>query len=238
MLNVALLFLFAHGIAVDRWRDEGPDADAARGAGGGCGRDALRRASDDDGGGRLHQRTIRSSVRTFKLLAFVAVRRWLEHGPIDLADGRPWSPSSWLSAAKETAVVLPLLFLYYILLIRDDPPAVRRRHLIMLCVPVLAVALVGRRRAARTVRLRRIRRDRRLAVALSRLIELDVFTRYLALMIAPVGQTIFHGVPATHRFSSRARSSRLRQSAMCLALIVLAARRRGIVRFRARLVHR
>ena len=30
--------------------------------------------------------------------------------------------------------------------------------------------------------------------------EIDVFTRYLALMIAPVGQTIFHGVPATTSF--------------------------------------
>jgi hypothetical protein len=229
MLNVALLFLFVHGIAVDRWRDEGPEQTrrAPLAAGVAATLYAVHPMMTEAVGYISGRSDLLSG--TFKLLAFVAVRRWLN------TDRWIWLAVTLLAfllavAAKETAVVLPLLFLYYIVLIRDDPPVVRRRHAIMLCVPVLAVAVLGA--AARLGLFVYVEYAGTVGwqwrYALS---EIDVFTRYLALMIAPVGQTIFHGVPATTSFLEPRAIVALATSAMCLALIVLAARRRGIFAF-------
>jgi Flp pilus assembly protein TadD len=229
MLNVALLFLFVRGIAVDRWRDEGPEhmRRAALAAGVAATLYAVHPMMTEAVGYISGRSDLLSG--TFKLLAFVAVRRWLN------TDRLTWLTVALVAfllavAAKETAVVLPLLFLYYILFIRDDPPVVRRRHVIILCVPVLCVALLGA-----SVRLGlfvyveyagTVGWQWRYALA-----EIDVFTRYLALMIAPLGQTIFHGVPATISFLEPRAIVAVATSAMCLALILLATRRHGIFGF-------
>jgi tetratricopeptide (TPR) repeat protein len=166
---------------------------------------------------------------TFMLLSFVMVRRWLNTGR-----------TMWLVVvlasfflalgAKETAIVLPVLFLYYILLVRTDPPVDRRRHVVMLCVPLFALAVVGA--SARLGLFVFVEYAGGVGwqwrYALS---ELDVFTRYLALIIAPVGQTIFHGVPATTSFVEPRSIIAMSTMATWIALIVLAARRRRIAGF-------
>jgi Flp pilus assembly protein TadD len=166
---------------------------------------------------------------TFMLLSFVTVRRWLN------TDRWVWLVVALIGfflalSAKETTIVLPVLFLYYGLLVRNDPPAARRRHVFMLCVPLLALAIVGA-----SVRLGlfvfveyagAVGWQWRFALT-----EVDVFTRYLALMIAPVGQTIFHGVPATTSFLEPRAIVALSTVVLCLGLILLAARRRSIAGF-------
>jgi tetratricopeptide (TPR) repeat protein len=229
MLNVALLFLFTRGVVMDRFRDEGPERN----------RRATLTAAVAATLFAVHPMMTeavgyvsgRSDVLagTFNLLSFVAVRRWLNT-----------NRSRWLIvalaafflalSAKETAFVMAGLFLYYILLVRSDPQAVRRRHVALLCVPVVAIAIVGA-----TVRLGlfvfveyagRVGWQWRFGIA-----EIDVSTRYLALMIAPVGQTIFHGVPATTSFLEPRAIVALSIAALYVALVVLAARRRSIAGF-------
>ena len=224
MLNVALLFLFTRGVAIDRLRDEG----MARVAAGVAATLFAVHPMMTEAVGYISGRSDLLSG-TFMLLSFVTVRQWLN------TDRSLWLMVALAAfflalSAKETAIVLPVLFLYYILLVRNDPPAARRRHLIMLCVPLLAIAMVGA-----SVRLGlfvfveyagAVGWQWRFALS-----ELDVFTRYLALMIAPAGQTIFHGVPATTSFFEPRAIVALTTAAICLVLILLAARRRSIAGF-------
>ncbi len=226
MLNVALLFLFTRGVAIDRLRDEGMARErrAVLAAGVAATLFAVHPMMTEAVGYISGRSDLLSG--TFMLLSFVTVRQWLN------TDRSLWLMVALAAfflalSAKETAIVLPVLFLYYILLVRNDPPAARRRHLIMLCVPLLAIAIVGA-----SVRLGlfvfveyagAVGWQWRFALS-----ELDVFTRYLALMIAPVGQTIFHGVPATTSFLEPRAIVAMTTTAICVALILLAARRRSI----------
>jgi protein O-mannosyl-transferase len=226
MLNVALLFLFTRGVAIDR-RPHDPPERAVLAAGVAATLFAVHPMMTEAVGYISGRSDLLSG--TFKLLSFVAVRHWL--------NTNRWR---WLIAAlaafvlalsaKETAFVLAGLFLYYILLVRHDPPAARRRHVAMLCVPLLAIAIVGA-----GVRLGlfvfveyagTVGWQWRFAIT-----EIDVFTRYLALMIAPVGQTVFHGVPATTSFLEPRAIVALSTTALYVALVVLAARRRSIAGF-------
>jgi tetratricopeptide (TPR) repeat protein len=63
------------------------------------------------------------------------------------------------------------------------------------------------------------------------IIELDVFTRYLALMVAPAGQTIFHAIPATTSFSDPRAIVAIATAVLTVLLIVLSAWRRSLVGF-------
>ena len=226
MLNVALLFLFTRGVAIDRLRGEGMARErrATLAAGVAATLFAVHPMMTEAVGYISGRSDLLSG--TFMLLSFVTVRQWLN------TDRSFWLAVALAAfflalSAKETAIVLPVLFLYYILLVRNDPPAARRRHLIMLCGPLLAIAIVGA-----SVRLGlfvfveyagAVGWQWRFALS-----ELDVFTRYLALMIAPVGQTIFHGVPATTSFLEPRAIVAMTTTAIWVALILLAAKRRSI----------
>ena len=229
MLNVGLLFVFARGVAIDRLRDTGPTRErrVALAAGVAAMLYAVHPMMTEAVGYVSGRSDLLSG--TFMLLSFVMVRRWLH------TDRAIWLGVALVAfflalSAKETAIVLPFLFLYYILLVRTDPPAARRRHLVMLCVPLVALAIVSAG----------IRLGLFVFVEYAggvawqwrfALTEIDVFTRYLALMIAPVGQTIFHGVPATTSFTDPRGIVALATAFGCLGLIVAAARRRSIAGF-------
>ena len=229
MLNVALLFVFTRGVALDRSRDDGvaQDRRAEFAAGVAAALFAVHPMMTEAVGYISGRSDLLSG--TFMLVSFVTVRRWLN------TDRAVWLLLALMAfflalGAKETAIVLPVLFLYYILLVRHDPPAHRRRHLVMLCVPLLAIALVGA-----SVRLGlfvfveyagQVGWQWRFALS-----ELDVFTRYLALIIAPVGQTIFHGIPATTSFTEPRAIIAMSTMAIWVVLILLAARQRSIAGF-------
>ena len=229
MINVALLFLFARGIAMDRLRAGGLGSDrkATLAAAVAATLFAVHPMMTEAVGYISGRSDLLSG--TFMLLSFVTVRQWLN------TDRSRWLTVALAAfflalSAKETAIVLPVLFLYYILLIRNDPPAERRRHLVLLCVPLLAIAIVGA-----FVRIGlfvfveyagSVGWQWRYALT-----EIDVFTRYLALIIAPVGQTIFHGVPATTSFVEPRAMVALTTAAIWVGLIVVAARRRSVAGF-------
>ncbi len=165
----------------------------------------------------------------FMLLSLVTLRRWLN------TDRSIWLvvvlATFFLAlASKETAVILPALFLYYVLLVRRDPVADRRRHVLMLCVPLMAIAVVG---AGVRIGLFVFVEQAGIAGWQWRfaLTEVDVFVRYLAMMVAPVGQTIFHGVTITRSLLDPRAIVALGIVATYLTLMVIDARRRGIAAF-------
>jgi hypothetical protein len=230
MLNVALLFVLAWGVVADRL-----------GARAGAGSEArvLLTAFTAAALFAVHPMMTeavgyisgRSDLLagTFMLASFAAVRRWMN------TDRMRWLIATLAAmflalGAKETAIVLPLLFLYYVLFVRNDAKDDRRRHLVMLCLPLLAIAI-----ASAAMRLGlfvfveyagRVGWQWRFAIT-----ELDVFTRYLALMVAPVGQTIFHAIPATTSFSDPRAVVAIATAVLTVLLIVLSAWRRSIVGF-------
>ncbi len=230
MVNVALLFVFARGVIGDR---------LSRHAASPAGNRVILAAFTAAALFAVHPMMTeavgyisgRSDLLagTFMLLAFIGLRRWMN------TDRARWLALALAGAflalgAKETAIVLPLLFVYYVLFVREDAPNYRRRHLLMLCGPLVVIAIVSA-----SVRLGlfvfveyagRVGWQWRFALT-----ELDVFTRYLALMIAPTGQTIFHAIPATTSFTDGRAIIALAISGACLALIVLAARRRSVAGF-------
>ena len=229
MLNVALLFVFTRGVVSDRLRHDAADRDgrAVLAAGVAALLFAVHPMMTEAVGYISGRSDLLSG--TFMLLSFVAVRRWLN------TDRMSWLIAALAAfflalSAKETAIVLPLLFLYYILLVRRDSTAARWRHLVTLCVPLIAIAIV-----AAGVRLGLfVFVEYAGAVGWQwryTLTELDVFTRYVALMIAPVGQTVFHGVPATTSFYDPRAIIAVCTTGIWVVLILLAARRRSIAGF-------
>jgi hypothetical protein len=230
MLNVALLFLFTRGVVLDRMREArvaGNDRRALVAAFAAAALFAVHPMMTEAVGYISGRSDLLAG--TFMLVAFVVVRRWLN------TDRLAWLAAALLAAflalgSKETAIVLPLLLLYYIVFVRRDEPASRRRHLVMLCVPLVAIAIVG---AAARLGLfvfveyaGRVGWQWRFALA-----EVDVFTRYLALMIAPSGQAIFHAIPATTSFTDPRAIVALATSAIALVIIVVAMRRRSVAGF-------
>jgi hypothetical protein len=158
---------------------------------------------------------------TFYLAAILAGRRWLR------GDENPWALLTilfWFAAlaSKETAVMFPfvLFALDWFTCSPGDSPRRRMR----VYTPIMATtALLG---MLRLVFLIGIESASLPAVrGVYGLIALDVLRRYLALMVNPAGQTIFHSVQAfTEIFSLRV----LFAAALPVLLVVVALRLRRI----------
>jgi len=127
-------------------------------------------------------------VATALLSAFLCARRWV------LGGGAHWwlaSAALWLVgiATKETALVAPLLLLVWdLLLVGGDG---RRRRVLRLHLPIWLIAVAAG--AWRTTVF--VMQEHAGAVQVeshSILQQLDAVRRYALLIIAPVGQSIFH----------------------------------------------
>jgi hypothetical protein len=123
------------------------------------------------------------------LAAFLAARRWLTRDSLGwlLATMALWALGL---ASKEMAIVFPLLLWLYVRTV--SPPALRVDHpngLILLTIMAGVLAL------ARTVVLFGPEGtgpvDLRPDLALT---QIDVLRRYLVLLVAPHGQTVFHAI--------------------------------------------
>ena len=127
----------------------------------------------------------------FLMLAFTAARRAMRGGPLWL-----WAPAlgSWLLAlgCKEIAVMFPFALLAYDYLVAPTDQAERRRRFWRLHAPFIgATLLVGMVRAAILMTVEHSNPVVRFRFAL---VELDVFRRYLQLLLLPRHQTIFHAI--------------------------------------------
>lgn len=130
------------------------------------------------------------------VLALLCGRQWIKAG--SQKGGARWAALTvlfWIAAcaSKETAAVFPMVLIAMDWLIGEDVAGFRRR-LLRLYLPVLAVAV-----AAGVVRLLILRFEYQGRVAFHWpyiLVELDVLRRYIGLLIAPAGQTLFHSVAA------------------------------------------
>ncbi|HXT70401.1 MAG TPA: tetratricopeptide repeat protein [Vicinamibacterales bacterium] len=128
---------------------------------------------------------------TFMLAALLAARAWL------LSGRALWicaTAVAWIAAlgSKETAVLLPaIVFLYDRLLLHEDGGAGRRLRRVHL--PLFAAAALMA--AARILVFVRIEHARDVTFNPGLLwVEVDAARQYLAMLIAPGGQAIFHAV--------------------------------------------
>ncbi|MBI3400185.1 MAG: tetratricopeptide repeat protein [Acidobacteria bacterium] len=128
---------------------------------------------------------------TWFLAALLCGRRWLR------GDGSRWGVVTvglWICAlaTKETAAMFPFVFAAYDWLAFGEDED-RRRRLRTIHLPLIATAIVGG--LVRVAVLARVEYPGQVHVHWSYLLlNLDVVRRYLALMINPVHQTIFHEV--------------------------------------------
>jgi len=129
---------------------------------------------------------------TFVLAALLAARRALGGGQW------PWTAAAALAWAcglvsKETAVMFPLVLLAFDRLALVDQPG-RTTRLVYLHLPLFGVAAIS---AAARIGLLALVEDPSATTLHSNLmlVELDVFRRYLFLLVWPSSQTIFHAVP-------------------------------------------
>ena len=164
----------------------------------------------------------------FFLLGFLSGRRWL------LAGGRRWwlgCVAAWLAGvlAKETAAMLPAVLLAYDWFVLAGDREERRRRFLRLELPMLALALtagIGRIAVLKLIEFPgQPGADSRYA-----LVQIEVIWRYLALFLAPRGQSIFHGITVIDVASVRA----MLNVAALAAVLVLAWRLRrahGLVGF-------
>jgi Flp pilus assembly protein TadD len=138
---------------------------------------------------------------TFFLSALLCARRWMK------GDGTAWWLATfglWIAAllTKEIAVMLPAVVLCYDRCLLGGSPADRRRRLLRLHLPLFAATL-----AAGAVRLAvfvGMEHPGDVSVRwLSVFDELDVIRRYVVLILAPGGQTIFHEVVPLHSLFDR-----------------------------------
>lgn len=127
---------------------------------------------------------------TILLAGMFCARRWIRGG------GRRWAAATvalWVAAlvAKETAAMFPFALAAYDWLTTEGPADATRRRTWRLYVPMAATAIVaGVGRLA-------ILRFEYAGVSIHWnyiLLELDVLRRYLALLVVPNNQTIFHEV--------------------------------------------
>jgi protein O-mannosyl-transferase len=140
----------------------------------------------------------------FFMLALMSGRRWMAGRSRDLP--YLWgglTVGCWILAlaAKETAAVFPLVLLAYdrLALMADD--ARGRRRLWTIHLPLIAATV-----AAGVIRLLIFSRLEYPGAALHwayAFVDLDVFRRYVWLMLRPSGQTIFHEVAAVGPFDAR-----------------------------------
>ncbi len=194
VLNVVLLFSVAYLLSVDAQTAGGVDGTARRGSPGTV---ALTTAVLFGVHPLMTQAVGYISGRSellcaaCGLIAFLAARRWMR------GSGTYWWGIAVLFwglavAAKEVAIVLPLVVLAYDrLLMPADRRARAQRGTLLL--PFLAFAVVAAAVRARVLALEYP--DARPAWRFA-LIELEVVRQYLAMLVLPRGQTIFHSTSA------------------------------------------
>jgi Flp pilus assembly protein TadD len=129
----------------------------------------------------------------FGLGSLIAVRAWL------VGRGRGWlglglALFALAVASKETAAVLPLVYLAYDRWLAPGAPAERRRRLLLVHAPLDALLVAGG--LVRVSSYLRFEGGRALREPLTHAAtQLGVFWRYLALVVFPVGQSAVHAVP-------------------------------------------
>lgn len=129
----------------------------------------------------------------FVLLAFLAVRHWIarDHGVGRLAV----AVGCWVCAlaSKESAIVFPAIVFWYERFVVSGSDVERRRRLWQLHVPLLGLAALFA--VTRLAVFAGVEHPDGVQVFWQYgLVEIDVVRRYLALLVLPVGQTIFHDV--------------------------------------------
>lgn len=140
---------------------------------------------------------------TWLLLALLSARRWMLG-----ASGR-WlvlTGTLWLLAlgTKEIAAMFPIVLILYDYLLCPDDPAERRRRLRGMHVPFVGIAALAA--AARLFVLISVEHaDPVEPQWWLALVELDVLRQYVALLLLPSGQSIFHAIsPVSGPFDPRA----------------------------------
>lgn len=130
----------------------------------------------------------------FFMIGMLSARHWMRDG-----GARWWMLTfvSWILAlaSKESAVMFPLVLFGYDRLVLDtgSDAAGRRRRLLGLHLPMLTVAAAGG--ALRFAVFLFVEHQGGAAIHWQYgLVELDVFRRYLMLLVYPTGQSIFHQV--------------------------------------------
>jgi protein O-mannosyl-transferase len=132
----------------------------------------------------------------FLMMAFISARRAMREGP------NLWwvlSIGTWFLAlaCKEIAAMFPVILFAYDYLVAPVDVSQRRQRLWRVYVPLFAVAMilgVIRLSVLATVEHPKSALQWRFA-----LVELDVFRRYVQLLLLPVGQTIFHAIDPIDR---------------------------------------
>jgi len=193
-LNVVLLFQLAWGLSED-WRNKSTREDAS----------AIRPQAVaifsalifavhpilTDAVGYIGGRTD-VLCGTFLLLAFLCGRSYVK------STRKAWmlpAIAFWLAAlaTKEIAVMFPAILLCYDVLFSPDDSVGRRSRWKALYLPLLTFAVLGG--VARVLLLALVERPGRSAIHWGYgAIEMDVVRRYLALMLFPRAQTVFHEV--------------------------------------------
>ena len=165
----------------------------------------------------------------FFLLGFLSGRRWMIDG------GRRWwmaCITSWIAAvlAKETAAMLPAGLLAYDWFVLGGDRAERRRRFLHLELPMLAIALaagIGRIAVLKLIEFPgRSGTDLRYG-----LVQIEVMWRYLALFLAPRGQSIFHAVTLIDSLTSLRAMVNVAALAAFLSLAWWLRRAHGLVGF-------
>jgi tetratricopeptide (TPR) repeat protein len=163
----------------------------------------------------------------FLLIAFGTARRAMR-------GGRWWlwivALGSWglALASKEIAVMFPFALLAYDWLVSPATPEERRRRLWTIHGPLIALTLV-----AAVVRLRVLIDVEHPGTVVQwrfGLVELDVFRRYLQLIVVPVGQTIFHAISPIQSLTAP-RSILGFATAALFAATIWRLRKQGVISF-------
>src|SRR5262249_47676822 len=134
----------------------------------------------------------------FLMIAFISARRAIRGGP------NSWwllSMVSWFLAlaCKEIAAMFPFILFAYDYLVAPVDVSERRRRLWRVYVPLVAVALMlGVTRLSVLVTVEHPKSALQWRFAL---VELDVFRRYVQLLLLLVGQTIFHAIGPIDRLT-------------------------------------
>lgn len=165
----------------------------------------------------------------FFLVGFLSGRRWMLDG-----GGRWWLAciASWIGGVltKETAAMLPAVLLAYDWFVLKSDAAERRRRFLRLELPMLAVALaagIGRIAVLQLIEFPgRSGADGRYA-----LVQIETVWRYLALLLAPRGQSIFHAVPLIDSVVSLRALANIAALAGLLAFAFWLRRAHGLVGF-------
>jgi protein O-mannosyl-transferase len=132
----------------------------------------------------------------FLMAALMAGRRAMRGGPWWLW---PATAGCWLAAlaCKEIAVMFPFALLAYDYLVAPIDQEQRRRRIWRLHAPFIGLTLlVGAIRVAVLLTIEYSNPTVRLRFGL---VELDVFRRYIQLLLVPVRQTIFHAIDPIQR---------------------------------------